>query len=107
MRNALRMQAVPYRAPGRLLPKRRRGLRAGSVILRPGASMPRHSTKEREELIVALAGRVHIEVEDARGRRGHIALSEGRCVLLPPRTPHTVTNRSTRAARYLYVTGRK
>lgn len=100
------MRVVSYRRAGRLAPKRRRGLQAGSVILRPGAVMPRHSTKEREELIIALAGRMLIEAEDARGCSRRTILSEGRCALLPPRTVHTVSNRSRGTARYLYVTGR-
>ena len=106
MRPALRMHAASYRVPGRLVPKRKRGLRAGSVILRPGAMMPWHSTKEREEMLIALAGRVLIEAEDARGRLRQAILSEGCCALLPPHTSHAVSNRSRRTARYLYVTGR-
>ncbi|OGX28801.1 MAG: hypothetical protein A3B78_00540 [Omnitrophica WOR_2 bacterium RIFCSPHIGHO2_02_FULL_67_20] len=102
----MRIYTASYRRTGRLVPKRKRGLRAGSVILRPGTSMPWHSTKEREELIIALAGRVHLDVEDAPGRRRQTVLSEGRCALLPPRTPHAVSNHSRRTARYLYVTGK-
>lgn len=97
---------VSYRRAGRLVPKRRRGLRAGSVILRPGAVMPWHSTKEREELVIVLAGRILIEAEDVRGTCHPTILSEGRCALLPPGTSHTVNNHSRGTARYLYVTGR-
>lgn len=88
------------------MPKRVRGLRAGSVALKPGAAMPWHSTKDREELIIILAGQVQLEVERAQSRRGRTVLRAGQCALLPRHMPHTVVNRSARTARYLYVTGR-
>ena len=68
--------------------------------------MPWHSTEDREELLVALAGRLHIESERPDGRRVRAILKAGECVLLLSRTPHTVRNRSRGTVRYLYVTGR-
>ena len=97
---------MSYRTPGRLVPKRPRGLRAGSVALKPGEAMPWHSTENREELLIALAGRVYVKVERPGGRCAQTMLNAGECVLLPRRTLHTVRNRSRRTARYLYVTGR-
>jgi mannose-6-phosphate isomerase-like protein (cupin superfamily) len=68
--------------------------------------MPWHSTEDREELLIALAGRVHIEAEPSNGCSARIILKAGECAWLPSRTPHTVHNRSRNTARYLYVTGR-
>ena len=96
---------VSYRTPGRLIPKRSRGLRAGSVALKPGTVMPWHTTDDREEFIVVLTGRIQIDAERSR-RRLRTGLQAGQCALLPSRTRHAVVNRSTRTARYLYVTGR-
>ena len=101
----MRIYRASYRRPGRLVPKRSRGLRAGSVALKPGAVMPWHSTNDREELIVVLAGRIQLDAERLR-RRLRTVLQAGQCALLPSRTRHAVVNRSTRTARYLYVTGR-
>ena len=60
-----------------------------------------HSTKEREELLVMLEGRVQLELQTSR-----MSLRAGQCAWLPPRTLHRVVNRSTTPARYVYVTGR-
>ena len=102
----MRISRASYRRSGRLIPKRARGLRAGSVALKPGASMPWHTTDDREELIIALTGRIQIETERSQTSRLRTSLRAGQCALLPSRTRHAVVNRSTRTARYLYVTGR-
>ena len=63
-----------------------------------------HSTRSREELIIALAGRVSLEVQST-ARIGHrIPLRTGQCVFLPTQTLHRVVNRSRAKAQYLYVT---
>ena len=95
---------VSYQRTGRLVPKRRRGLRARSVALRPGEPVAWHSTKEREELLVALSGSVDVEQRSGRGMR-QTRLKAGCCLWLPRRTLHRVVNRSSKTARYLYVTG--
>ena len=102
----LRIHTAFYRAPGRLVFSRTNGLRAGSVVLKPSEVMPWHSTEGREELLIILAGRVHLETEPLSGRPVHVLLKAGQCAWLPRRTSHTVRNRSRRTARYLYVTGK-
>jgi quercetin dioxygenase-like cupin family protein len=97
------MRAVSYLRDGRLVPKRQGGLRAGSVRLAPGGLMPWHSTGDREELILVLAGRIEVHAKRA-GRRRTSAVPKGRCLFLPSRTEHAVLNRSRRPARYVYVT---
>jgi uncharacterized cupin superfamily protein len=76
------------------------------VALKPGEAMRWHSTKDREELIIILAGQVQLEVERPHSRRGRTTLQAGQCALLPRHMLHTVVNRSARTARYLYITGR-
>ena len=97
------MRLTSFRRAGRLVPRRPRGLRAGSVILRMGEAMDWHSTNTREELLITLAGKVEVEVCSARRRRRFV-LTAGRCVFLPAKTLHRLVNRSRGAARYLYVT---
>ena len=63
-----------YDRAGRLVPRRLRGLRAGSVILKPGGSMPWHSTKDREELLIVLAGSVRLELAGRTGTKRRVAL---------------------------------
>ena len=88
---------------GRVIPRRARGLRAAVVVLKPGAAMDWHSTGSREELLIALVGRVQVEVRTA-SRKRRAGLQAGPCALLPQGTWHSVVNRSMRTARYLYVT---
>lgn len=95
-----RIHTASYRATGRLVPRRTTGLRAGSVALKPGEAMPWHSTEGREEFLIILAGRVHLQTEQPS-----ILLKAGQCAWLPRHTSHTVRNCSRRTARYLYVTG--
>ena len=89
---------------GRLVPKRRSGLRAGVVVLRPGGIMEWHSTQEHEELLIAMTGRVVLEVLADSGRLRRVAVRAGQCAFLPRRVRHRVVNRSTASARYIYVT---
>ena len=93
-----------YRRGGRLVPYAARGLRAGSVALKRGEVMDWHSTDSREELLIALRGRVSVEVCDARRRIRRSLLRAGSCLFLPSRTTHRVVNRSRVEARYLYIT---
>ena len=64
-----------------------------------------HSTREREELLVMLEGRVQLELRLSR-RTSQVPLRAGECAWLPPHTLHRVVNRSAVPARYVYVTGR-
>ena len=99
------MRLASLQKVGRVIPRRPQGLRAAVVILAPGDVMEWHSTGAREELLIALAGRVAVEMgAAARGRR-RMALTSGRSLFLPHRTRHRVVNRASSAARYLYVTG--
>jgi mannose-6-phosphate isomerase-like protein (cupin superfamily) len=63
-----------------------------------------HSTRTREELLMALAGQVHVEVRASLRRVRRVVLKTGQCAFLAPHTLHRVINRSTAKASYLYVT---
>ena len=62
-----------------------------------------HSTRTREELLIALEGRVRVE-RQAHGRISAMALAAGYSLFLSSQTLHRVVNRSRRAARYIYIT---
>ncbi len=99
----MRIQVVSLQRARRVIPRRRKGLRAAVVELAPGAAMAWHSTGLREELLIALGGRVRVEVRTA-SRTRRASLRAGQCVFLPRGTRHCVVNPSMRKARYLYVT---
>jgi len=104
MRRRSPLRVVSYRRAGRVIPRRRVGLRVGAVILRRGERMAWHSTEAREELLIVFAGRVRLEVE-GRGRRlRRRVVAAGSCAWLPSHTRHRVVNRARAPARYLYVT---
>ena len=80
-------------------------LRAGAVVLEHGERMDWHSTKRREELLIALGGCLSLELRpSARAGSRRVSLAAGQCAWLPPRTTHRVVNRSATRARYIYVT---
>lgn len=64
-----------------------------------------HSTKTREELLLAHRGRLCLEVRVATRRTlRRLRLTAGQCAFLPARTWHRVVNRSSSLAAYTYVT---
>ena len=102
-----------------MIPRRANGLRAAVVVLKPGAVMDWHSTGSREELLIALAGRVQVHTakaqQESQQRKGKTfapfakfcdfaVVRVGQCAFLPHGTQHCVVNRSASKARYLYVT---
>lgn len=97
----MRMTRRSFRKPGRLILSRPRGLRARAVRLMPGRVMEWHTTGEREELLLGVAGRVRIDV----GTRRRIVLGAGQSLFLPRGTRHRVVNASRAAGVYVYVTG--
>ena len=93
-----------YRRPGRLVPPGAVGLRARAVRLMPGQQMDWHSTRAREELLVALRGSLRLEVQDARRRIRLTPLRAGQCAFVPSQTVHRIINRSRAQADYIYIT---
>ena len=102
----MRVQVVSLRRAGRVIPRRANGLRAAVVVLKPGAVMAWHTTGSREELLIALAGQVHVRTAKAQkeSQKRKAVIRVGQCAFLPRGTRHCVINRSMRNARYLYVT---
>lgn len=79
-------------------------MRAGAVVLRPSKIMDWHSTKSREELLIALQGLVQVEVQRSHRPPRRIPLKNGACLWLPPHTRHRVVNAAKTPAHYLYIT---
>ena len=98
-----RVRVTSCRRTGRLNPRRPKGLRAGAVVLKPGACMEWHSTRDREELLIVLEGWVELDVATSRRTRRR-RVPAGCAAFLGARTEHRVLNRSARPAAYVYVT---
>jgi quercetin dioxygenase-like cupin family protein len=99
----LKVVRVSWRREGPLARGVAKALRAGVVVLGPSGMMARHSTGEREELLIVLSGEVRLETERAPAR---LLLREGNGAFIPPGTWHRVVNRHRVSARYLYVTAK-
>ena len=91
--------------PGRLVPPSAARLRSRAMRLSPNAEVAWHSTGEREELLIGLAGEVQIERRRSGRVTGRLRLRAGETLFIPQRVEHRVVNRSRRSARYIYVTG--
>ena len=104
MRKTWSMRVVSYQREGRLVPLTARGLRARSVMLAHGQVMEWHSTRTREELLIALSGVVNVEVTSPASSRRRTRLIAGQCAFLPRETMHRVINDSRTRVHYIYVT---
>ncbi len=93
-----------YARDGRLVPRQARGLRARAVTLKPDGVMDWHSTQSHEELLIALSGRLALEIEKASGTVRQFSLTRGQCAFIPSHTKHRVVNRAKATVSYLYVT---
>jgi len=74
------------------------GMKAGRVYLNPGDSCGQHSTNDREELLVFLAGsgKAIIEASDT------FEVGLGKVAYIPPRTLHNVENTGDEPLIYVY-----
>ena len=74
-------------------------MRSGSVVLHPGQSVGKHSTGEREEAIVVLAGTGELRASNERT----LSLDRHTLAYCPPATEHDVVITGTEPLRYIYI----
>ena len=74
------------------------GMRSGRVYLAPGKSCGRHSTKDREELLVFLSGRGELLI----GENDRYQVGQGKVSYIAPHTDHDVSNTSDEPLVYVY-----
>jgi mannose-6-phosphate isomerase-like protein (cupin superfamily) len=74
------------------------GMKSGRVYLAPGESCGQHSTNDREELLVFLAGSGKAIIED--GDTFDVGL--GKVAYIPPQTLHDIQNTGTEPLIYVY-----
>ena len=101
----MRRAAITIRSsqrPGRLIPAPARGLKSRAVTLRPGQVMDWHSTQQREELILVLAGTLELQLRRPSACR---RIRAGQSAFLPAQTLHRLVNHARLTARYVYITG--
>jgi mannose-6-phosphate isomerase-like protein (cupin superfamily) len=74
------------------------GMKAGRVYLAPGESCGRHSTNDREELLVFLAGSGKAII----GKNDAFDVGFGKVAYIPPQTHHDVQNTGNEPLIYVY-----
>ena len=74
------------------------GMRSGRVYLAPGQACGQHSTANKEEVLVFLAGRGELLI----GEKGSFRVGQGKVSYIPPHTEHDVKNIGTEPLVYIY-----
>lgn len=74
------------------------GMRSGRVYLAPGRACGQHSTKDREELLVFLAGQGELIIDE----KGSFQVGQGKVSYIPRQTIHDVKNTGAEPLVYVY-----
>jgi len=74
------------------------GMRSGRVYLQPSQSCGRHSTGNREEMLVFLSGQGKLLI----GQAESFQVGAGKVCYIPPNTLHDVKNEGTEPLIYIY-----
>jgi quercetin dioxygenase-like cupin family protein len=74
------------------------GMCAGRAYIKPGQSCGRHSTDQREELLVFLSGKGKLLI----GENESFDIGEGKVCYIPPQTIHNVENTGPKPLIYVY-----
>ena len=74
-------------------------MQSGLVVLAPQHSVGKHSTHQREELLVVLEGKGEMIFKD----KSFLPVEANHAVYCPPHTEHDVKNTCTSVLRYVYV----
>ncbi len=73
-------------------------LKSGYVVLKPGETVGEHTTADREEMLIILAGHACIECEGER-----VELAANAVAFIPRDSRHNVINQSAEDLRYIYL----
>lgn len=74
------------------------GMRSGKVYLAPGQACGRHSTKDREELLVFLSGQGELIID----KKGRFQVGQGKISYIPKQTNHDIKNTGVVPLVYVY-----
>ena len=75
------------------------GLKSGRVYLEPGSDCGVHSTENKEEQLVFLAGQGTAQVGSEK-----LAVGAGKVCYIPPQTEHNIINTGTEPLIYIFCT---
>jgi len=75
-----------------------RGMHSGRVFLQPGQACGRHSTEQKEEVLIFLSGQGKLLI----GEKEAFQVGQGKVSYIPPHTVHDVENTGTDPLIYIY-----
>jgi mannose-6-phosphate isomerase-like protein (cupin superfamily) len=75
------------------------GMRSGRVYLQPGESCGRHSTNDREEMLIFLSGKGLALIGE---EENSFEIGGGKVAYIPPRTIHNIKNTAAEPLVYIY-----
>jgi len=74
-------------------------MESGVVVLEPGKSAGKHSTKSYEEIVIVLEGQGKLICSDG----SQLEIMQGKAAYSPPGTEHDVKNTGKGVLRYIFV----
>jgi mannose-6-phosphate isomerase-like protein (cupin superfamily) len=74
-------------------------MRSGYMVLAPGKSVGRHSTRNNEEVLIVLAGEGEMTIVEGPT----LKIRAYNVAYCPPSTEHNVTNTGTEMLRYIWL----
>jgi mannose-6-phosphate isomerase-like protein (cupin superfamily) len=77
-------------------------MHSGLVVLAPGKSVGKHSTKGNEEMLVVLEGQGEMRIAGGKD----LPFTKEMALYCPPATEHDVFNTGATTLRYVYVVSR-
>ena len=75
------------------------GIKAGRVYLAAGKDCGKHSTNEREEILVFLSGKGCAVIGEMEEK---IGVGQGKIAYIPPETEHNIINTGSSPLIYIY-----
>ena len=75
-------------------------LKSGRVVLNPGESVGKHTTKNKEEIILVVKGKATVIIEGKE-----MELDEGKSHFIKDNISHDVRNDTDKPLKYVYVVG--
>jgi len=84
--------------PGWLTPSHAQRIRSQMVRLHPGEESGRHTTTQREEVLLVLKGTATVQ-----GKGGSVVALPGSAVYIAPEIEHNVQNQGPEDLEYVYV----
>jgi mannose-6-phosphate isomerase-like protein (cupin superfamily) len=74
------------------------GMHAGWVYLKPSEECGQHSTHDREEMLVFLAGKGQAVIGDDKT----LEVGQGKVLYIPPQTAHNIKNTADEPLSYIF-----